>query len=201
MNADIVVIGSLNMDMVVVSSRHPQIGETILGESFSTYPGGKGANQAIAAARLGGSVKMVGCVGQDAFGQSLLDNLSSNQVDISLVRRDKSDSTGIALITVDSVGKNTIIVVPGANHHITPHDLDEMEMAISTANLVILQIEIPLETVAYAIQLAGKHAIPVILNPAPAQPLSDDILAGVDYLIPNESELALLTGQPAVTPA
>jgi ribokinase len=199
MSAEIIVIGSLNMDLVVSAARLPGTGETIMGESFAIYPGGKGANQAIAAARLGGSVKMVGCVGRDTFGESLLDNLTSNNVDITAVGKDSNSSTGIALITVDNQGSNTIIVVPGANHALLPHDLDGVESIIASSSLVVLQMEIPIETVAHAIDLAKKHKIPVMLNPAPAQQMEKEVLAGIEFLIPNESELAILSGLPVST--
>ncbi len=199
MSAEIIVIGSLNMDLVVSAERLPGTGETIMGKSFATFPGGKGANQAIAAARLGGSVKMVGRVGSDTFGKSLLKNLIINNVDITAVGEDSKSSTGTALITVDNQGTNTIIVVPGANHALLPRDLDEVESQIVCSKLVVLQMEIPIETVAHAIDLAKKHKIPVMLNPAPAQHLEKGVLAGIDFLIPNESELAILTGLPVST--
>ena len=127
MSAEILIIGSINMDMVVSANRLPEMGETIMGKSYTTYPGGKGANQAIAAARMGGLVKMIGCVGKDAFGASLLENLTANNVDITSVGEDSNSSTGTALITVDDEGRNTIIVVPGANHALLPRDLDRFE--------------------------------------------------------------------------
>jgi len=199
MRSRIMVIGSLNMDLVVISPRHPQIGETILGNSFATYPGGKGANQAIAAARLGASVQMVGSIGQDGFGQDLHNNLMANNVDCRYLIVSAGVSSGTALITVDQQGRNTIIVVPGANHHLLPQDIENIEDAMSETGLVVLQMEIPLETVWESILLARKHAVPVLLNPAPANPIPDEILDGLDYLIPNESELGLLTGMPTAT--
>ena len=199
MNSKILVIGSLNMDLVVVTSRHPLIGETILGESFNTYPGGKGANQAIAAARLGAQVRMVGCVGEDLFGQALRENLSQNGVDCTLLKISENVVSGTALITVDQAGRNSIIVVPGSNHDLLPADLESLEKEIASAEIVILQMEIPLETVWKSILLAKKHAVPVLLNPSPAHLIPDEYLDGLDYLVPNESELSSLTGLPTDT--
>ncbi len=199
MSAEILIIGSINMDMVVSANRLPEMGETIMGKSYTTYPGGKGANQAIAAARMGGLVKMIGCVGKDAFGASLLENLTANNVDITSVGEDSNSSTGTALITVDDEGRNTIIVVPGANHALLPRDLDRFESVIAGAKLIVLQMEIPLVTVVYAVSMAKKHKIPVMLNPAPAQRLKADLLVNIEFLIPNETELAILTGIPVST--
>ncbi len=199
MKSNILVIGSLNMDMVVVAPRHPQVGETILGNSYATYPGGKGGNQAVAAARMSGNVTMIGCVGRDDFGRSLLDNLMNNQVNTSAIKETDVTHTGTAMITVDSQGKNSIIVVPGANYQLLPADMDLIEPVIASARLVVLQLEVPLITVSHAIEIACKHRIPVILNPAPAQPLPEDLLRKIDYLIPNETELGLLTGMPVET--
>lgn len=199
MSGEILVIGSLNMDQVVVTPRLPLMGETVLGNSYSTYPGGKGANQAIAAARLGASVRMVGCIGQDTFGQSLRENLVTNKVDVSQLKVSPNISTGTALITVDQSGRNTIIVVPGANFDLLGQDIDALEKTMEGVSLVVVQMEIPLATVWESILLAKKHAIPVVLNPAPANTIPDEILNGLDYLIPNDSELSLLTNRPTGT--
>ena len=199
MSKKILVIGSLNMDLVVVASRHPQVGETILGRSFNTYPGGKGANQAIAAARLGASVQMIGCVGEDTFGQALQENLSKNGVGCTLLKITKNSKSGIALITVDQTGKNSIIVVPGANHNLLPDDLEALEKDIAAAGMVILQMEIPLDTVWKSIRMARMHDVPVLLNPAPANSIPDEYLGGLDYLVANESELNSITGLPTHT--
>ena len=196
MSASIIVIGSLNMDLVVTTPRHPKMSETILGTSFETFPGGKGANQAIAASRLGAQVGMIGKTGNDPFGQVLRENLIANHVDDHGVKVNSQGSSGVALITVDQNGMNSIIVVPGANATLTTSDLDELENVLSNANLILLQLEIPLETAWYAIRLARKHNIPVMLNPAPAASIPDEVLSGLDYLVPNESELSLLTGLP-----
>lgn len=193
MAGHIVVVGSLNMDLVVRSPRHPQPGETLLGTEFHTFPGGKGANQAVAAARLGGQVKMIGRVGADAFGDALIQTLSQDGVDTRHIARLQDAPTGVALITVDAAGQNTIVVVPGANGELSPPDLLAAESAFETASVVVMQLEIPLLTVAYAADLARRRGACVVLNPAPAQPLGTT-LKQVDVLIPNQPEAALLTG-------
>ena len=201
MPGHIVVVGSINMDLVVRSPRIPQPGETILGTDFRTFPGGKGANQAVAAARAGGQVKMVGRVGQDEFGESLLNTLRRDGVDTTFVTPTPGIASGVALITVNDAGQNNIVVVPGANGKLSPDDVKAAQPAFEGAAVVLLQLEIPLETVAEAINQARRYGAKVILNPAPARSLPNDLLAQVDYLIPNESELALLTGLNAIPTA
>jgi ribokinase len=193
MTGHIVVVGSLNMDLVVRSPRHPRPGETLLGSEFHTFPGGKGANQAVAAARLGGQVKMIGRVGADAFGKSLIQTLANDGVDTSQVKQIGA-ATGVALITVDDAGQNTIVVVPGANGELSPPDLLAAESAFEGASVVVMQLEIPLLTVTFAADLAHRHGARVILNPAPAQQLGSTLLKQVDVLVPNQPEAALLTG-------
>jgi ribokinase len=193
MAGHIVVVGSLNMDLVVRSPRHPQPGETLLGSEFHTFPGGKGANQAVAAARLGGQVKMIGRVGADAFGKSLIQTLANDGVDTGQVKQIGA-ATGVALITVDAAGQNTIVVVPGANGELSPPDVLAAESAFEGASVVVMQLEVPLLTVIYAADLAHRHGARVILNPAPAQQLGSTLLKQVDVLIPNQPEAALLTG-------
>jgi len=190
---DIIVIGSLNADLVVRAPRFPAPGETISGEDLAIIPGGKGANQALAAARQGMSVAMVGRVGNDSFGPTLIKNLKDNKVDTSGVQIDES-ATGTAIIVVDANGQNSIVLSPGANGKVTPADVQ----AISPqgADTLLLQLEIPLETVIRAASLARQNGLRVILNPAPARPLPNDLLANVDILVPNESELGILTGIP-----
>ncbi len=196
MTAHLCVVGSLNMDLVAQVERMPKPGETILSRIFQMIPGGKGANQALAAARLRAHVSLVGRVGDDAFAALLLKNLDSDGVDRTRVVRDKEASTGVALIIVDIAGQNSIIVTPGANMCLSPADIEASEMFISKADALLLQLEIPLETVARAAGIAHAHHIPVILNPAPARPLPVDILSSVDILIPNESEATTLTNMP-----
>jgi ribokinase len=190
---DIIVIGSLNADLVVRAPRFPEPGETISGEDLSIVPGGKGANQAVAAARQGASVAMVGRVGDDSFGPTLIQNLQDNQVETANVGTDVA-ATGTAIIVVDSSGQNSIVLSPGANGKVTPADVDAL--SFQSAKMLLLQLEIPLETVIYAASVARQNGLRVMLNPAPARQLPDSLLADADILIPNESELQLLSGKP-----
>ena len=196
MNSRIVVIGSLNADFVVNVGRFPVPGETLVGQEFKVFPGGKGANQAYGAAKLGGKVSLVGQVGNDTQAEWLKNNLASVGVDVSCVHRDASVSSGIAAITIDGSGQNRIIIVPGANGTFGVEQLERSRDAIASAGLVLLQLEIPMQTVAAAARMARQAGAVVILDPAPAQPVSDDLLYAVDYLTPNESELAILTATP-----
>jgi ribokinase len=189
----IVVVGSINMDLVVRAPHLPQPGETILGSDFKTFPGGKGANQAVAAARLGGRVKMIGRVGSDAFGAQLLQTLHDDHIDTTFVQRDTAAPSGVALITVEEAGQNTIVVASGANARVTPADVDAATAAFEGASVLLLQLECPLPAVQHAIEVARQHQLRVILNPAPSQPLDAQLLSQVDYLVPNQIELALLT--------
>jgi len=193
---DILVVGSLNMDLVVRAPRFPAPGETISGEDLAIIPGGKGANQAVAAARLGAAVSMLGRVGSDVFGQSLLDNLTKNKVNTSRVRRDTA-ATGTATIIVDAHGQNSIVLSPGANGKVSPDDVADLP----DAKILILQFEIPSETVLRAAQQAREKEMRVIVNPAPARKVGPELLKLVDILIPNESELSLLTGTPVTDSA
>ncbi len=196
MTARITVVGSLNMDLVVRTPRIPRPGETIIGGDFHTLPGGKGANQAVAAARLGARVSMVGRVGRDTFANPLLDNLTAAGVDHTFVTQDPEAATGVALIEVDDAGQNSIVVASGANMRVSPADVEAAEATIASADVLLLQLESPLETVTRAAQVARAHGVRVILNPAPARPLPAALLSLVDVLIPNENETALLTGMP-----
>ena len=196
MNAKVVVVGSINMDLVARSPRIPHAGETVIGGDFRMVPGGKGANQAVAAARLGAQVRMLGRVGVDSFGSQLLDNLSKSGVDTASIGRDPQAASGIALIMVDDAGQNSILVAPGANMLLSPADMDAAEAVISSAQVMLLQLEIPLETVVRAVQIGHAHGVKVVLNPAPAQPLPPELTRLVDVLAPNEFEAALLTGLP-----
>jgi ribokinase len=196
MAAHVAVVGSLNMDLVVRAPRLPSPGETIIGHDFHILPGGKGANQAVAAARLGARVSMVGRVGHDAFACSLLDNLAAAGVDHTFVAQDAEAATGVALIEVDDGGQNSIVVASGANMRLSPADVDAAETIVAAAAVLLLQLESPLEVVIRAAQIARAHGAMVILNPAPACPLSSTLLSLVDVLVPNESETALLAGMP-----
>ena len=196
MKARISVVGSLNMDLVIRSQHIPQPGETIIGSGFQTIPGGKGANQAVAAARLGGLVSMVGRVGEDAFADVLLDNLAANGVDNTFIKRDETTATGVALIVVDDDGENIIVVASGANMRLSETDIESAEQVIADSDVLILQLEVPLPVVNRAAQIAKANEVTVVLNPAPARELPPDLLKLVDVLVPNESETALLTGLP-----
>jgi len=191
----IVVVGSLVMDFVARGPRLPQKGETILGDLFGMYPGGKGANQSVQAARLGAEVLMVGCVGDDLFGETLLSSLRESNVDTQFVRQDPSVKTAACCIHVDRQGNNAITIVPEANLACGPADIDLAADVIRSADLVVCQLEVPLATVQYALQLAADGQIRTILNPAPAQPLSPTLLATVTILTPNETEAQVLTAE------
>lgn len=196
MTSRITIVGSLNMDLVIRSSHIPQPGETIIGSDFKTIPGGKGANQAVAAARLGGQVTMVGRVGEDAFADVLLNNLSAAGINTAYVLRDREASSGVALIVVDDQGENIIVVASGANMRMTAEDVAAAEPAIAESDVLLLQLEVPLPVVKRAAQIAHSHGASVVLNPAPARELPSEIFDLVDILVPNESEAALLTGLP-----
>ncbi len=196
MTAWITVVGSLNVDMVTQVPRFPEPGETVLGVEFHTVPGGKGANQAVAAARLGAQVSMVGRMGQGEFNRLLLDSLTRNGVNHKYVTQSARATTGTALIMVDDGGQNSIVVIPGANMDLSSLDVKRAEQAIAAADVLLLQLEIPLEAVTCAIEIAHAHGVKVVLNPAPAQVLPPPLLAMVDVLVPNETEAQLLTGLP-----
>ncbi len=187
----VLVIGSINMDLVVETDRAPSPGETLTGKQFATYHGGKGANQAVAACRLGAQVSMIGCVGQDAFGMALIDGLRQEGIDTQYVLTRNEAATGVAVITV-SQAENAIIVVPGTNHLLSAEDIHNAEPAFANADVVLCQLEIPLETVQAAAKMAAQHGKPFLLNPAPAVPLPDSLLQHVTLLTPNEHELALI---------
>lgn len=188
---EIIVVGSLNADLVVRAPRFPQPGETISGEDLQVIPGGKGANQAVAAARHGAQVSMLRRVGNDGFGDFLLDNLKENNVDFSHVQRDEA-STGTATIIVDSNGQNSIVLSAGANGKVTAADVNHASFA--DHKLLLLQLEIPMPTVLSAARRARENGLSVILNPAPAKELPEELISLIDYLIPNETELSLITG-------
>ncbi|QAY85334.1 ribokinase [Pseudomonas arsenicoxydans] len=196
MPAKVVVIGSLNMDLVTRAPRLPRGGETLIGESFATVSGGKGANQAVAAARLGAQVSMVGCVGSDAYGQELRGALLAEQIDCQAVSAVEGAS-GVALIVVDDNSQNAIVIVAGANGALTPQVIDRFDAVLQAADVIICQLEVPDATVGYALKRGRTLGKTVILNPAPAsRPLPADWYASIDYLIPNESEASALSGVP-----
>ncbi|MFP3356055.1 ribokinase [Planococcus citreus] len=187
----ITVVGSINMDLVVGTERFPKQGETVLGNLYTTVPGGKGANQAVAAARLGDQVHMVGAVGSDAFGTQLLSGLETEQIDTQGVKK-TDGASGIANILL-SEGDNRIIVVPGANHELTKSDIDAQKKAIEKSSMVILQLELPIPVVEYTLQLAKELGVPAILNPAPAGGFTE-AMKQADFLTPNETEAEELFG-------
>lgn len=195
--AAICVIGSLNMDLVVRSPQLPSPGQTISGGPFATYPGGKGANQAVAAARLGGQVAMIGRVGDDGFGAQLRDGLAHDGIDVAQVLSVEATASGIALITVQEDGQNTIVIAPGANAALSVADIEAAADQIRQSGVLVLQLETPLETVAAAARIAHEAGVKVLLNPAPAQPLPSELLGYVDVLLPNQTEAALLSGMAA----
>ncbi len=191
----IVVVGSANTDMVTRVPRLPVPGETLLGGAFAIAPGGKGANQAVAAARLGAVVTFVGCVGADSFGDLLVLNLENEGISTEFVTRDPDAATGVALITVDEeFGENTIVVAPGANAKLSPPLLDLAAAAIHSADILLCQLEIPLETVHAALQMARSAGVQTLLNPAPAQLLSGELLSLVSVLTPNQTEATFMLG-------
>jgi ribokinase len=187
MQKPIVVVGSINLDLVARTDRIPQIGETVIGRTFTTFFGGKGANQAVAVARLGYPVSMVGNVGNDAFGTPLRNGLAEVGVNTEYVGTVEG-SSGTALIITGSNGENSIVVVPGANAHLTPTSLEKAAPVLKQAGFVLAQLEIPLETVEYLAEFAERHDIPFMLDPAPARELPTSLLRRVSWLTPNETE-------------
>ena len=203
MPSHIVVLGSLNMDFVVRVEHLPAGGETVLGHGFQMIPGGKGANQACAAGRLGGRglvTRMVGRVGYDVFADHLKASLAAAGVDVAYVHATRSQPTGVALIWVDRNGQNSIVVASGANHAVAASDVDGLRGAFRGAAYSLFQLETPLPAVSAALRLAREEGAKTILDPAPAQPLPADLLAQVDVLTPNESEAMLLLGADPSTP-
>ena len=187
----IAVVGSLNMDLTVTAPRIPLKGETILGHELQYHPGGKGANQAFAIARLGTDVTMFGCVGKDAFGNQLVDNLKSTGAETKWIKQIDQAKTGIALITVGE-HDNTIVVVPGANSYVDINYINTVKDELLQASLVMMQLEIPSPTVQYVCQICHEANVPVMLNPAPAILLDQDLINQVSYLTPNEHEAQII---------
>ncbi|MDW8395841.1 MAG: ribokinase [Anaerolineae bacterium] len=190
----IVVVGSLNYDLTVCAPRFPQPGETVLGDNFRTTPGGKGANQAYTIAKMGTPVKILGCVGADAFGDASLDSLRRVGVDVSLVLQRETTPTGVAVILLDASGQNEIVVAPGANTTLTAEEIRSAAPSLRTARAVVTQLETTPEATQAALALARAMGVLSVLNPAPAQPVGDEVIALCDFLIPNESEASQLSG-------
>lgn len=188
---NIAVVGSISMDLVAVSKKRPKAGETVIGEAFHTIPGGKGANQAVAAARLGANVAMVGAVGDDNYGTVVKKNLENERVFIDYVVPVTDTATGIAHIVL-AEEDNSIVVLQGANALVNEPVVDRSKDLLIKADMVVLQLEIPLETVEYVLAICEEHNIPVMLNPAPAQVLSEDILEKATYITPNEHECRIV---------
>ncbi len=187
MQNPIVVVGSINLDLVAGADRIPQVGETVIGHSFHTFYGGKGGNQAVAAAKLGYPVALLGCVGSDPFGKQLRAGLDNAGVDTTYVNTVEGES-GVALITTGRSGENNIVVVPGANAQLTPDALQKASPLLERAGILLAQLEIPLETVDCLAQFAERHGIPLILDPAPARDLPTTLLQRLNWLTPNETE-------------
>lgn len=192
------VVGSINMDMTVTAERIPLKGETLMGDSISYIPGGKGANQAVAMARLGAEVEMFGCVGDDSNGEKMLDNLKKSGVKTDHIKVLENVPTGIAMITVGE-NDNTIIVVPGANGKVDKAYVDEIKEELKSYDMVVLQHEIPLETVHYIVEFCAENKIKVVLNPAPAATVPMDVIEKVTYVTPNEHEAVLIFGNELST--
>ncbi len=197
----VVVVGSINIDLVVKAPHVPAPGQTVLGRDFATIPGGKGANQAVAVSRLGAACAMVGRVGDDDFGQRLLTGLSSNHVDVANVIVTEGSASGVAFIVVDEMAQNAICVASGANYRVVPEDLDAVEGVIADARVCLLQLELPIDTVVHAIRLCRKHGVETILDTAPAVADSPPGLFEADIITPNEGEAEIITGEPITTHA
>jgi ribokinase len=185
------VIGSINVDLVVEAQKRPVKGETIFGDGFSIHPGGKGANQAVAIARLGGNVKMFGCVGDDVYGDVMIKNLRDNGVDTENIKKVENVSTGVASITV-AENDNSIIVVKGANDCVDTEYIDSVKDEILGSEFILMQYEIPMETVEYVVNLCHENDIRVIINPAPIDKISPESIEKSDYITPNEHEAVLM---------
>jgi ribokinase len=193
----IIVVGSVNLDLVCTGKRIPAPGETITGDQFQTFHGGKGANQAVAIGRLGYPVSMVAKVGDDEFGDRLRKGLQAADVDVAAVGTAKGTASGVALITVDAQGQNSITVVPGANGKLVPRDIEKALPRLRSAGMILAQLEIPMDTIEYLSEIAERLQIPLMLDPAPARAISRDVLRRVTYLTPNETEASALCGMPA----
>jgi ribokinase len=190
----ITVIGSSNTDMVIKTTKLPAPGETILGGDFFMNAGGKGANQAVAAARLGGNVTLIAKTGDDVFGKQAKQLFEIEKINTDFLMTDSGHPSGVALITVDSHGENCIVVAPGSNSYLTQNDIDLARKEILSSTLILMQLEIPLETVTYVANIAYEAGKKVILNPAPAAKISDDLLSKLYMITPNETEAELITG-------
>lgn len=190
----IIVLGSCNTDMVVQADRLPVPGETIIGGEFIMTPGGKGANQAVAASRLGGNVTFITKIGNDVFGKQSVELYQRENINVDFIFSDPNNPSGVALITVDRNAENCIVVASGANKTLSKEDVNKCRTEIEGANILLMQFEIPLETVEYAAEIANKAGVKVILNPAPASSLSDNLFKNIHILIPNMTEAEIISG-------
>ncbi len=190
----IVIIGSSNTDLVIKTDRIPDVGETVIGGSFMMTAGGKGANQAVTVARLGGDATFIARVGTDMFGRQALNGYREEGLDVGFIVQDNETPSGVALISVDSRGENCIVVAPGANDNLSIADIETARNEIETAEYLLMQLEVPMDVVEYAAHIAYAAGVRVILNPAPASVLSRELLSRLDIITPNRSECALLTG-------
>lgn len=195
----VLVVGSFIVDCVATCKRAPEAGETVVGDSYNTYLGGKGANQAFAAIRMGSKTTMVGCVGNDGFGKEFFDTLEAEGFDTSVVKVSNAHSTGVSLVTVEHSGQNRICMTPGANLDYLPEDLDELEDLIKNSDIIVTQLEMRYDVAAYLAKLAKKHGKKFILNPAPAAPIDDETLDGVYCITPNETELGIIINRKIET--
>ena len=190
----IVVVGSSNTDMIIKVPHIPKPGETILGGKFSTASGGKGANQTVAAARSGGDVTLIACLGKDMFGEKALQGFVEDGINVDNIKTDPKEPSGVAEIFVDENGENSIAVASGANLNLSPQDVRKVKGVIANSDILLMQLEIPVDTVRTAAKIARKNGVKVILNPAPAQKLEDDLLQNISIITPNEIEAEMLTG-------
>jgi len=191
----IIVVGSSNTDMVARVPRIPATGETVMGSDFMIFHGGKGANQAVAAARAGGAVTFIACVGDDQFAAESLENYKKDNIDTTFIKSQEGKHSGMALIFVSDAGENSIAVTPGANNSLLAEDIHRSSHVFANASVVLLQLEMPMETVEATIQVAASHKVPVILNPAPAAKIKDSLYSQISVLTPNETEAAFLTSR------
>jgi ribokinase len=194
MTKNIVVVGSSNTDMIIKLERIPRPGETVLGGEFSIAPGGKGANQAVSAARAGGNVVFIARVGDDIFGEKAVKGFIQDGINVNYIIPDKNAPSGVALIFVDKKGENSIAVAPGSNANLSPDNIKKASDVMAESLIMLIQLEIPIETVKTAVEVAYENKVSVILNPAPAQQLDDDLLKKIDIITPNETEVEILTG-------
>jgi ribokinase len=194
MAGKILVIGSSNTDMVIKTEYFPKPGETIIGGKFLMNPGGKGANQAVAAVRLGAKVTFIAKLGKDVFSVQAMHQFEKEGINIDHILQDREHPSGVALITVDAKGENSIVVAPGSNMELSPFDFNEAKQSFKDTDIILMQLEIPMNTVSFCARLGNSEGKKVVLNPAPAAPLSDELLKDLFLITPNETETEIITG-------